>query len=63
MILASCSGAGEAQVCAVRDTCVRHRLHGSGAEREMQARPFGHWGCRYFLAIGNEEDERWLAAE
>jgi hypothetical protein len=63
MILASCSGAGETQVCAVRETCVRHHLHRSGTEREMQARPLGPWGCRYFLAVGDTEDGRWLAAE
>ena len=62
MILASCSGEGDTQACAVRDRCLRHRLHVTGSEREMQARPVGQWGCRYFLSSDSREDMVWLAA-
>lgn len=69
MKFASCSGQGKTQVCTVRATCLRHQIHGrrgrgrDGERPEMEARPFGRWGCRYYLSTDSKEDRAWLAAE
>jgi hypothetical protein len=74
MKLASCSGQGKTQICTVRATCLRNHIHGrrvhgrhihdQGGERpEMEARPVGRWGCRYYLSADSAEDRAWLAAE
>jgi hypothetical protein len=62
MKLASCSGQGKTQVCTVRKTCLRNQIHGQGDRPEMKARPFGRWGCRYYLSADSAEDRAWFVA-
>lgn len=77
MKLASCSGQGRTQACMVRKACLRNWLHdrrgapGRGDRPVMEARPFGRWGCLYYLstdeareaALDEVPDEARLPAE